>query len=161
MVQGDPRTALTSFCETEGIELLVISSRSAGRLRKTFSGGSVSGYLIDKAPCPCLVAPLKALGISAGDEEEVALSPRGSSDGLESPLQGRPLSPKEIAAEVAPEMPDDVTTLAAKVALLQTQMEEKDRIIRDLRDELASLRLEQAQAKDALQHDPAAAPSTY
>ena len=47
------------------------------------SGGSVSGYLIDHAPCPCLTIPYKAMGLSAeasGGEDEVAgISPRRAS----------------------------------------------------------------------------------
>jgi hypothetical protein len=34
LAQGDPRSALTSFCESEDIELLVISTRSGGKIRK-------------------------------------------------------------------------------------------------------------------------------
>lgn len=68
MVQGDPKQGVAQFCEEEHIDLLIISSRSAGRLRKTFSGGSVSSYLINKVSCPCLVFPLKCLGFTETEE---------------------------------------------------------------------------------------------
>ena len=67
-LKGDPKQSVTEFCENEGIDLLIISSRSAGRLRKTMSGGSVSSHLINKAPCPCLVFPLRFLGFSETEE---------------------------------------------------------------------------------------------
>jgi len=67
-MQGDPKQNVAQFCEEEHIDLLIISSRSAGRLRKTFSGGSVSSYLINKVSCPCLVFPLKCLGFSETEE---------------------------------------------------------------------------------------------
>lgn len=67
-MQGDPKQNVAQFCEEEHIDLLIISSRSAGRLRKTFSGGSVSSYLINKVSCPCLVFPLKCLGFTETEE---------------------------------------------------------------------------------------------
>eukprot|EP00889_Picochlorum_renovo_P002132 jgi/Picre1/29162/NNA_004555.t1 len=68
VLKGDPKQGVAQFCEEEHIDLLIISSRSAGRLRKTFSGGSVSSYLINKVSCPCLVFPLKCLGFTETEE---------------------------------------------------------------------------------------------
>ena len=85
----------------------------------------MSGYLIEKAPCPCLVAPLKALGLVSEDEEGVPMSPY-SSDQAEWVPAGTsprlPLSPRDIGA-------------------LQEQLAEKDRTIAALREEVAQLRL--------------------
>ena len=65
---GDPRSLISDFCASKSVDLLIISSRSAGRLRKTITGGSVSSYLINNVACPSLVIPLKILGYSANEE---------------------------------------------------------------------------------------------
>lgn len=61
--QGDPKAAIPAWCEAEGIELVLLGTRSGGNLRKKLSGGSVSGHLIDHCPCPCLVVPYSYLGL--------------------------------------------------------------------------------------------------
>ncbi len=146
VLRGDPRTALTSFCESEGIELLVISTRIASFIRKTLTGGSVSGYLIDKAPCPCLVAPLKSMHIGS-DEEEGPLSPSVSGDGVEwAPVGGRGgggggtagASPTAGKGSLSPHKVQGVEAL-------QAQLAEKDKLIESLRDEVARLRLAAAE----------------
>jgi len=86
VLKGDPRDKVTEFCEKEEIDLLIISSRSAGRLRKTLSGGSVSSYLINKVSCPCIVFPLKCLGFAESEEitrSMTVLSGDGTYDHLE------------------------------------------------------------------------------
>ena len=84
------RSAVCSYCEAEGIDLLIIGTRSTNYIKKTLSGGSVSGYLVDHAPCPCLVIPYKSMGLapegggaSADDELDLG-SPTGlpTVDGL-------------------------------------------------------------------------------
>ena len=65
---GDPRSLMSEFCASKSVDLLIISSRSAGRLRKTITGGSVSSYLINNVACPSLVIPLKILGYSSSEE---------------------------------------------------------------------------------------------
>ena len=137
VLRGDPRTSLVQFCETEDIELLVISTRMAGFFKKTLSGGSVSGYLIDKAPCPCLVAPLKSLS-SAPDEEEWPLSPNSSIIPGDWAAPGTGVSPSGMSPTVvsAPISPFDASSSGA----LQAQVEEKDRIIEELRKEVAELK---------------------
>lgn len=40
-VQGDPKNALMSFCESEDIELLVMGTRSGGKIRKKLRWGIV------------------------------------------------------------------------------------------------------------------------
>lgn len=154
-LRGDPRSALASFCESEGIELLVISSRSASRLRKTVSGGSVSGYLIDKAPCPCMVLPLKTLGLE--QVEEGFLSPRHSYE--EPEIQSTNIFAQSPSHPVGELGTGSATT--ATVAALQAQVAERDKIIADLREQVAKLRLEAAEARDTQQHDPVSNPSTY
>ncbi len=51
------------------------------------SGGSVSGALIERAPCPCLTVPYKAMGLGEGHtfDEEDAMSPRASAANDASP----------------------------------------------------------------------------
>lgn len=73
----DPRHLISQFCENYSIDLLIISSRSAGRLRKTITGGSVSSFLINKVACPCLVIPLKMLGYSGEQEMGRSLTLEG------------------------------------------------------------------------------------
>lgn len=73
----DPRHLISQFCENYSIDLLIISSRSAGRLRKTITGGSVSSFLINKVACPCLVIPLKMLGYSGEQEMGRSLTMEG------------------------------------------------------------------------------------
>lgn len=134
VLRGDPRTALVHFCETEDIELLVISTRMAGFIKKTLSGGSVSGYLIDKATCPCLVAPLKSMSAPA-DEEEWPLSPNSSIITNEWAVPGTS-PPPGTSPKAAPISPFD----AASNTALQAQLEEKDRIIARLRQEVAEMK---------------------
>lgn len=78
----DPRHLISQFCENYSIDLLIISSRSAGRLRKTITGGSVSSFLINKVSCPCLVIPLKMLGYSGEQEMGRSLT----LEGFEAPI---------------------------------------------------------------------------
>lgn len=35
--QGDPRSALERFCESEGIDLLIIGTRAGSKLKKTLT----------------------------------------------------------------------------------------------------------------------------
>ena len=142
VLRGDPRTALTSFCESEGIELLVISTRIASFIRKTLSGGSVSGYLIDKAPCPCLVAPLKALHVGT-EEEEGPLSPSASGDGA---AEWVPVS-KSGGSTAGGSPESSLSPQQLNVEALQAQLAEKDKLIEALRDEVAKLRLAAAENK--------------
>lgn len=131
VLRGDPRTALTTFCESENIELLVISTRMAGFIRKTLTGGSVSGYLIDKAPCPCLVAPLKSLHIGSEDEEGLL-----SGDHVDvAPVVTGGVGNSQESSLSTPEQ--QFLTVEA----LQAQLAEKDTLIEVLRDEVARLRL--------------------
>jgi len=148
-VQGDPRTAVTAFCESEGIELLVLSTRTGGRIRKTLGGGSVSGYLIDHAPCPCLVIPYKALGLL--QDEEDAMSPKAG--GLESLRSGGGFS-RGLSARAS----GGGDPAAAALAALQAQVEERDAVIAELREEVRRLNLAAAVAGDAAAHIPAQAP---
>ncbi len=69
-VQGDPKAALERFCESEGIDLLVIGTRAGGKLRKTLTWvlGIAppplwAGYLchVLLPPCPCCVRHREAL----------------------------------------------------------------------------------------------------
>lgn len=73
----DPRHLISQFCENYSVDLLIISSRSAGRLRKTITGGSVSSFLINKVACPCLVIPLKMLGDNGEQEMGRSLTTEG------------------------------------------------------------------------------------
>ncbi|KAG7673235.1 hypothetical protein Ndes2437B_g01362 [Nannochloris sp. 'desiccata'] len=149
VLRGDPRTALTTFCESEGIELLVISTRIAGFIRKTLTGGSVSGYLIDKAPCPCLVAPMK-LNIGS-EEEEGPLSSSASGDHVEwAPVVsgggGRRNTSGGGTVGTSPESPLSAPQQQIlNVEMLQAQIAEKDKLIEVLRDEVAKLRLAAAE----------------
>ena len=148
VLKGDPRTSLVSFCASEGIELLVISTRLAGFIRKTLSGGSVSGYLIDKAPCPCLVAPLKFLGM-ASEEDGGGSGGGGGNNGT-----GGALSPMTMthgegtsmdvaewgvggSSPVSPMSPSQSTVVLDE---LRGQLAEKDKIIAALREELAKFK---------------------
>jgi nucleotide-binding universal stress UspA family protein len=128
VLRGDPRTSLTAFCVSEGIELLVISTRMAGKLKKTLTGGSVSGYLIDKAPCPCLVAPMRAFGVGTEDEEG-PLSPMTSATDGEWTAAAGGISPPGVASP----------TTGGTVAELQAALAERDRTIEALRRELEEL----------------------
>lgn len=145
VLRGDPRTALTTFCESEGIELLVISTRIAGFIRKTLTGGSVSGYLIDKAPCPCLVAPLKSLNIG-GEEEEgpggdhVEWASNVVSDGGERDTGG-----DGTVGTLRENLSSPPQQGFLNVEALQAQLAEKDKLIEVLRDEVARLRLAAAE----------------
>lgn len=118
-LKGDPRNAISSFCEEEGIDLLVISSRSAGKIRKTLSGGSVSGYLIDKLKCPCLVLPLKSLGyMEEGDELGRSMTmvyDDGDTEGEEGEL---PASVREMIRE----KDEKIAALQAELEKLKAQL---------------------------------------
>lgn len=157
-LQGDPKSSITTFCESEGIELLIIGSRSGGKIRKRLSGGGVSSHLIDNAPCPCLVVPYKWMGVDDGGtgDEELGSSPSSpaaaSLAGWASPgaagtsdaavqTEGRAALPQAgaAAAEGAPggAAPSEL------LAELQKQLEEKDRTIAELRRQVQELRLAQ------------------
>lgn len=206
VLRGDPKSALPAFCEQEAIDLLVIGSRSGGlgnRIRKTLSGGSVSGHLIDNAPCPCLVVPHRYLGLtSALDEDMLGTSPMTSSPNspcvfpsdmgaaLPHALTAPPgaLAPGALAAQphmmslslgqlgqvtegsregsreagtlastlVGPAGAGAHSTPSDMLAVLQQQLEEKDRIIAELRAQVQELQLSQAQREARATHDPAA-----
>jgi nucleotide-binding universal stress UspA family protein len=143
VLRGDPRTALTTFCESEGIELLVISTRIASFIRKTLTGGSVSGYLIDKAPCPCLVAPLKSLNVSTEDEEGPLSPSGGSGDGVEWGIAGGTGGNSPVSSLPPPQGQQQYSLTS--VEALQAQLAEKDKLIEVLRDEVARLRLAAAE----------------
>lgn len=99
---------------------MLISSRSAGKIRKTLSGGSVSGYLIDKLSCPCVVLPLKCLGFSDDDIQR---------------------SMTVFLEEVQEEEGDTEKGSDSKtVEYLKAQLKEKDEIIMALQEELAALK---------------------
>jgi nucleotide-binding universal stress UspA family protein len=159
-LQGDAKNALQSFCESEDIELLVMGTRSGGKIRKKLSGGGVSSHLIDNAPCPCLIVPYRYIGVhvdegrDTADEEvgEGSLSPYPSSlPGLGgSPPAG--LSATEgspAAGGAAPSTPSDL------LAQLQRQLEEKDRLIAELRQQVHDLQLAAAQGRQVAAQDPA------
>jgi nucleotide-binding universal stress UspA family protein len=143
-LRGDPKVALPAFCEQECIQLLVIGTHTEGLLRKTFSGGSVSGTLIEKAPCVCFSIPYKYMGLTNVDD---GMGPSGSGGGemvaspssLTSPtlVGGRSgsgaLSPGESA----------VIDVMDAVMSLQRQVEEKDQMIAALQEELERLKMKQ------------------
>lgn len=110
----DPRHLISDFCEQYSIDLLIISSRSAGRLRKTMTGGSVSSYLINRVACPCLVIPLKTLGYSS--EQEMGRS---------------------LTSSVSMDMGGLSSTLDEEERLQQLDVEQLKTLVRDLRKELA------------------------
>ena len=114
ILHGDPRNVLPNFCEEENIDILVISSRSAGKIRKTLSGGSVSGYLMEKVSCPCLVLPLKCLGFTETDEIQRSMTLLLEEDGS---------GDEEVTIEV-----------------LKQQLAEKDELIQSLREEIENLK---------------------
>eukprot|EP00890_Picochlorum_soloecismus_P006040 jgi/Picsp_1/6437/NSC_03784-R2_universal stress family protein len=114
ILHGDPRNVLPNFCEEENIDILVISSRSAGKIRKTLSGGSVSGYLMEKVSCPCLVLPLKCLGFTETEEMHRSLTLLLEEDGS---------GGEEVSIEV-----------------LKQQLAEKDELIQSLREEIEHLK---------------------
>lgn len=162
-LQGDAKNALQSFCESEDIELLVMGTRSGGKIRKKLSGGGVSSHLIDNAPCPCLIVPYRYIGVhveegrDTADEEvgEGSLSPYPSSlPGLGSspPASREGLSVMEgspVAGGAAPSTPSDL------LAQLQRQLEEKDRVIAELRQQVHDLQLAAAQGRQSAAQDPA------
>lgn len=133
VLRGDVKSSLASFCEHEGIELLVISTRMASRIRKTLSGGSVSGYLIDHAPCPCLVLPLKAMGVSVADGEdeerdaEAVISPNSS---LEPSRWGLPDQDQNSLS----------TSMLKSIEMLKRQVAERNQLIENLQEEISALR---------------------
>ena len=118
VLKGDPKQLVTEFCENEGIDLLIISSRSAGRLRKTMSGGSVSSHLINKAPCPCLVFPLRCLGFSETEEISRSMTMVGE-DGIEETVSSE--IPKGDISSTVEELRAE---LRRKNAIIETLMEE-------------------------------------
>jgi len=105
----------------------------ASRIRKTLSGGSVSGYLIDHAPCPCLVLPLKALGVAVADAEEeerdgeAVLSPNSS---LEPSRWGLPDQEQNSLS----------TSMLKNIEALKKQLNERDMLIEKLQQEVSNLR---------------------
>jgi hypothetical protein len=130
VLRGDIKQVVPSFCESEGIDLLVIGSRSGGRLRKTLAGGSVSNSLISHAPCPCVVVPYRAMGLASMDEEDGgALSPRG-------------------VGSSEPSTADEAWAKGAE-AELRDAVEERERTIAELRDRVRALELELAAARGA------------
>jgi nucleotide-binding universal stress UspA family protein len=164
-LKGDPRAAVASFCESADIELLIISTRTGSRLRKTLTGGSISGALIDRAPCPCFVVPFRALGLSPAEEEEAAgagaasFSPRGSGAAVAAAaaaaelgaaaaappaLSSRPSSAGALDAAAAAAQ---VEALCAQVAAKDAQVAAKDAVIAELRAEVEALRLAAAAAQ--------------
>ncbi|KAL4451801.1 hypothetical protein ABPG75_007463 [Micractinium tetrahymenae] len=178
-LQGDAKSAISSFCESEEIELLIIGSRSGGKIRKRLSGGGVSSHLIDNASCPCLVVPYKWMGVDDGGtiDEELASSPSSpaaaSLSGWASP--GAPLAAAGVAGTgdvavqtegtAAPSRAAPVAgTVAAAAAApggathstpsdllseLQRQLEEKDRTIAELRGQVQQLQLAAAQRRSS------------
>jgi hypothetical protein len=149
---------------------LIISTRTGGRILKTLSGGSVSAYLIDKAPCPCLVVPYKALGLTTEQEEgEEVLTPLGSSTvEIDWPTAGdeglRAVGP--VAGSIADPAGASYTQslknpTPAAMAALQAQLDQKNAEIAALKAEVERLRLEAAAARDEQTHDPTAARNTY
>lgn len=122
-LKGDPKQSVTEFCESEGIDLLIISSRSAGRLRKTMSGGSVSSHLINKAPCPCLVFPLRFLGFTETEEISRSMTMVG-----EDTMDATELRPDETPLSV-----ED----------LRAELRRKDAIIESLQEEIRELKASQ------------------
>jgi nucleotide-binding universal stress UspA family protein len=152
VLRGDPRASLAAFCEAEHMDVLVISTRAGGRIRKTLSGGSVSGHLIDHAPCPALVVPYRALNIPR-DEDDEPLSPR-------SPPGGAALG-AGLGAEGGRGSGSGGVGGLASVAALQAALEGKDREIAELREEVRRLRLAAAESADVGAHAPLAAPQPY
>lgn len=183
-LQGDSKSALASFCESEEVELLIIGSRSTGMIRKKFGGGGVSSHLIDNAPCPCLVVPYKYMGVDDGPtgDEELSGSPTsppgaawpgggssptaasaaeagaGGAEGLADAAvqtEGPGAAPRaaSVAASLAAggsghSTPSDLLTS------LQKQLEEKDRTIVELRQEVQQLRLAAAEREASSSRDP-------
>ena len=172
VLRGDPRSTLATFCESERIDLLIISTRTGGRLYKTLSGGSVSAFLIDKAPCPCFVAPYKSLGLDQEDIEEVLTPKESSGKEVEWPIDSRqeePLegssrggtSPSEQGTSFSKTRSGTLDPTPAAFAALQAQIEERDRIIAELREEIKSLRLASARERDENTHDSFVQHKTY
>jgi universal stress protein E len=56
---GDPGRAIVEFARAHGTDLVVLSTRGAGAVRRAVLG-SVTGSVIRGAPCPVLVVPLHA-----------------------------------------------------------------------------------------------------
>lgn len=54
---GEPARAIVEFARAHGTDLVVLSTESAGALRRAVLG-SVTGSVIRGAPCPVLVVPL-------------------------------------------------------------------------------------------------------
>ena len=94
----DPRNLISDFCEARSIDLLILSSRSAGRLRKTITGGSVSTYLLTHSVCPTLVIPLKSLGYTSEQELGKSLTMASDEFDLDADLEG--MSAVELRALV-------------------------------------------------------------
>jgi nucleotide-binding universal stress UspA family protein len=158
-LKGDPRAAVASFCEAEDIELLIISTRTGSRLRKTLTGGSISGALIDRAPCPCFVVPFRALGLSPAEEEEAAgaggasFSPRGSGAAVAAAAAAAELGAAAGAPPALGSRPsstgalDAAAAAAAQVDVLRAQVAAKDAVIAELRAEVEALQLAAAAAQ--------------
>lgn len=179
-LQGDPKSALAAFCESEEIELLIIGSRSGGKIRKRLSGGGVSSHLIDNASCPCLVVPYKVMGVDDGGtgDEELASSPSSpaaaSLAGWMSPDAGQatagaagtanavsqtegPAAPRHANHVAGVGVPGGAThsVPANLLAELQSQLEEKDRTIAELRRQVQDLQLAAARQTSSEGHNAA------
>lgn len=131
-LKGDPKTALPAFCEAEGIHLLVIGTHTEGLLKKTFSGGSVSGTLVEKSPCLSLLVPYSYLGIDSYEGIDSPASPRGISPRG----SGNPSFGNWGSGELSPAPNADAM---AMVASLKKELTEKDKIIAQLQAELARM----------------------
>lgn len=170
VLRGDTRSSLVNFCKTEAIEILIISTRTSGRLMKTLSGGSVSAFLIDKAPCPCLVAPYKSLGLSQEQEEyEEVLTPHGYAPEVIWPQDSHKEDISPAHGKTSPDLYESTSrNLSSRFsptetgfAALQTQLEDKDRVIARLQEEINQLRLANATEKDEKTHSSNTIPKTY
>jgi nucleotide-binding universal stress UspA family protein len=125
----DPRHLISDFCKQYSIDLLIIASRSAGRLRKTITGGSVSSYLINRVECPCLVFPLRLFGFSEKEEMTRSLTSVELDSTAEADVDSRNL-------------PDDPSLLKELLAASQKELAAKDELIDALQEEVRMLRLE-------------------
>ncbi|KAL4419509.1 hypothetical protein ABPG77_002295 [Micractinium sp. CCAP 211/92] len=166
-LQGDPKSAIAAFCEREEIELLIIGSRSGGKIRKRLSGGGVSSHLIDNAPCPCLVVPYKWMGVDDGatGDEELGSSPSspaaaslaswtgaGAAGTHDAAVQTEgPAVPPKAPAVAAEGVPGDVAP-SDLLSELRRQLEEKDSTIAELRRQVQELQLAAAQAQSSGSH---------
>lgn len=149
VLKGEPREAIIGFCESEGIDLVVIGSRTHGVLRKKLSGGSTSGYLVDHAPCPCLVLPYRFMGLADASDEEGGQSP---TPGEEPPL----IEGLELEGPSGSTLGAEHSSPSDMLSVLRQQLEEKDAVIAELKGQLHALQLERAQLADKATHGAAA-----